>query len=84
MKKTSMPNPAKNFEFIKCHSSTNPRPITSNLATLSDTTVKRPAADHEDLKSYRKSEKKKTPFPVVINDQLLSWCDYSHVFRRFY
>ena len=69
MKKTSMPNPAKNFEFIKCHSSTNPRPITSNLATLSDTTVKRPAADHEDLKSYHKSEKKKTPFPVVINDQ---------------
>ena len=56
LKKTSMPNPVKTLGYIKCHSSSSPRPVKSP-AILLDTTVRGPAVDLEDLKPYWKSEK---------------------------
>ena len=50
-----MPNPVKSLGYIQCYSSCSPRPI-SNLAILSDTTVRRSTVDQEDLKPYWKSE----------------------------
>ena len=62
MKKTSKLNPVKSYGYIKCYSSSSPRPITSptnyQIQILSDTNVRRSAIDREDLNPYWKSEKK--------------------------
>ena len=34
MKKTSMPNPAKSLGYIKCHSSSSPRPVKSSSNSI--------------------------------------------------
>ena len=52
-----MPNPVKSLGYIKCHSSSSPRPAKA-LAILSDTPVRRSAVDQEDLKPYWKLEKR--------------------------
>ena len=56
VKKTMMLNLVKNHEYIKCYSSSSPRPPKSPK-TLSDTIVKRSAVDQEDRKPYWISEK---------------------------
>ena len=53
---TSMPNSVESIGYIKCYSSSSPRPV--KTAILSDTTIRRSAVDQEDLKSYWKSEKR--------------------------
>ena len=57
LNKTSMPNSVESIGYIKCYSSSNPRPV-KTLAILSDTTIRRSAVDQEGLKSYWKSEKR--------------------------
>ena len=55
VKKTSMLNPVKSLGYIRCYSSSSPRPLKA-LTILSDTTVRTSAVDWEDLKPYWKSE----------------------------
>ena len=57
VKKISMPNSAKSLGYIKSYSSSSPDLIKA-LGILSDTTVRRSAVNREDLKPYRKSEKR--------------------------
>ena len=54
-KKTSMPNPIKSLEYIKCYSSGTPRPVKSPSNSIR---YRRSAVDREDLKPYWKSEKR--------------------------
>ena len=52
-----MEDPVKSLEYIKCYSSNSPD-LLKALTVLSDTLVRRPAVDSEDLKPYWKSEKR--------------------------
>ena len=57
MKKTSLPNPVKCLDISTATARVAPD-LLKTLAILSDTTVRRSAVDREDLKPYRKSEKR--------------------------
>ena len=57
MEKTSMPNPIKCLGYISATARVVPDLIKA-LVILSDTTVRRSAVDWEELKPYRKSEKR--------------------------
>ena len=52
-----MPDPVKSLGYIKCYSSSSPN-LLKAPAILLDTTVRKFAVDQEDLKPYRKSEKR--------------------------
>ena len=54
MKETNMSNPVESFRYIKCYSSSSPRPIT----ILTNITVRRSTSDREELKLHWKSEKR--------------------------
>ena len=41
VKKTSMPNPAKSLGYIKCHSSSSPRPVKSPISSIRPQFIKR-------------------------------------------
>ena len=57
VRKTSIPNHVESLGYIKCYSSSSPRPVKAQTIT-SDTTFKRSAVDLEDLKPYWKLEKR--------------------------
>ena len=75
VKKTSMPNPVKSLGYIKCYSSSSPRPVKSPSNSIIYTTVRSSTVDREDLKPYRKSEKGH----ISLSDQ--QSC-YLQVFQR--
>ena len=56
MKKTVMPNFIKSLGYIKCYSSSSPRPV-KNPRNFINTAVRKSAVDREDLTPYWKSEK---------------------------
>ena len=76
MKKTSMPKIFKGHGYIKCYSSSSPRPVKA-LAILSETTVKSSAVVWDDLKLYWESEKGY----ISLGDQQAY---YLHIFKRLY
>ena len=57
VKKTSISEAVKSLRYIKCYSSSSPRPVKSPSISKG-TDVRRSVGDREDLKLYWKSEKR--------------------------
>ena len=55
MKETSMSHPIESLRYVKCYSSSSPRPIQSLSNSVA---VKRSTVDQEDAKSHWKSDKR--------------------------